>query len=60
MIIGEVASLAHAHGVQHSISVGAARRVLAPPVLTVAARAHVLCIVLSAGVGAACDEHHLL
>lgn len=42
MVVSEIARLAHAHRVEHPIWVGALGRVLAPTVLPVAARTHVL------------------
>lgn len=60
MIVGEVASLAHAHGVEHPVGVRTARGILASAVLTVAAGAHVLGIMFPVGVRAFCDKHDLL
>jgi hypothetical protein len=42
VIIGQVASLTHAHRVQQTVSVLAIPGILVTPVLPVAARAHVL------------------
>ena len=42
MVIREIARLAHAHGVEQSVTVRAVPGVLVPAVLPVAAGAHVL------------------
>lgn len=66
MVVCEIAGLAHAHRVEHPIGVGALRRILAPTVLSVAARTHVLTfeasiaylrVVLPLGVGALGVQH---
>lgn len=60
MVVAEVASLAHAHGVQQPVFVRAVPSILVPAVLSVAGRAHVFGVMLPAGVGTFCDLHHLL
>lgn len=57
MVVGEVASLAHAHRVEQSISVTALGRVLVATELAVAGRAHVLGVVLAVRVRTFSDLH---
>ena len=57
MIAREVASLAHSLGVEDAVLVWAVRSIGGAPVFSVAARTHILGVVLPMRVRAGCVEH---
>lgn len=58
VVVTQVASLAHAHGVEQSVLVLTFSGVLVSAELSIARGAHVLSVVLSVGVRALGDGHH--
>ena len=59
VVVSQVARLAHAHRIELSVRVGTLGRVLISTVLAIARRAHVFGVMLTVGMRAFRNLHHL-